>query len=180
MANKKSTTSFHSELSKIGGGTFSGTQRENFLKGFTPSGGISFGKPTGKPSASTTSSKGTDWLGMAKKAAEGGAASLFTNSGAGSLMSGMGIFSLVSNIASLFGGHKAEPPALKLFQLPDAINQTVHTQSQTASTGSSSAVHVHVQAMDSQSFMNRSNDIARAVKTAMLNSHSLNDVVAEL
>jgi hypothetical protein len=41
-------------------------------------------------------------------------------------------------------------------------------------------VHVHVKAMDSQSFMDRSNEIANAVKSAMLNSHSLNDVVSEV
>jgi hypothetical protein len=34
--------------------------------------------------------------------------------------------------------------------------------------------------MDSQSFLDRSDDIARAVKKAMLESNSLNDVIAEL
>ncbi len=39
--------------------------------------------------------------------------------------------------------------------------------------------HFHVSAMDTQSFVDRSSDIAKAVKTAMLQSNSLNDVVAE-
>jgi len=51
-------------------------------------------------------------------------------------------------------------------------------------TGSSSQqgqnILVQVQAMDSQSFMDRSNDIAQAVRQAMLNLHSVNDVIADL
>jgi len=42
------------------------------------------------------------------------------------------------------------------------------------------AITVNVQAMDSQSFLDRREDIARAVREAMLQSHSLNDVVSEL
>jgi hypothetical protein len=41
-------------------------------------------------------------------------------------------------------------------------------------------VTVNVSAMDSQSFMDRSNDIASAVREAMLNLHPINDVVANL
>lgn len=41
-------------------------------------------------------------------------------------------------------------------------------------------VHVHVSALDTQSFMDRSNDIAKAVKNAMLQSNSLNDVISEI
>jgi hypothetical protein len=41
-------------------------------------------------------------------------------------------------------------------------------------------IHVNVQAMDAQSFMNYSGDIAKAVREAMLNLSSLNDVVADL
>jgi hypothetical protein len=41
-------------------------------------------------------------------------------------------------------------------------------------------VHVHVSAMDAQSLMDRSNDIAKAVKNAMLQSSSLNDVISEI
>ncbi len=34
--------------------------------------------------------------------------------------------------------------------------------------------------MDSRSFMDHSDDIARAVREALLNAHSLNDVMSEL
>jgi hypothetical protein len=48
-------------------------------------------------------------------------------------------------------------------------------------TGQAGAqVTVNVQAMDSRSFLDHKEDIARAVREAMLNSHSLNDVVSEL
>jgi hypothetical protein len=41
-------------------------------------------------------------------------------------------------------------------------------------------ITVNVNAMDSQSFMDRSDDIASAVRAAMLNMHPINDVVADL
>ena len=41
-------------------------------------------------------------------------------------------------------------------------------------------VTVNIQAMDSQSFLDRSQDIAQAVREAMLNMHSINDVVNDL
>lgn len=45
---------------------------------------------------------------------------------------------------------------------------------------SAPAIQINVQAMDSRSFLDHSNDIARAVREAMLHSHALNDVVSEL
>lgn len=41
-------------------------------------------------------------------------------------------------------------------------------------------ITVQVQAMDSRSFLDHSEDIARAVRDAMLHSHSINDVVNDL
>lgn len=41
-------------------------------------------------------------------------------------------------------------------------------------------IMVQVQAMDSQSFLDRSQDIAEAVRQAMLNLHSVNDVISDL
>ena len=41
-------------------------------------------------------------------------------------------------------------------------------------------ITVQVQAMDSQSFLDHSDDIAQAVRQAMLNMNSLNDVVTSL
>jgi predicted nucleotide-binding protein len=41
-------------------------------------------------------------------------------------------------------------------------------------------ITIQVQAMDSRSFLDHSGDIARAVREAMLNMHSLNDVINDL
>ena len=46
--------------------------------------------------------------------------------------------------------------------------------------GAPTQVTVQVQAMDSRSFLDHSEEIARAVRQAMLNSHGINDVVTEL
>jgi len=46
--------------------------------------------------------------------------------------------------------------------------------------GSQPQVTLHIQAMDTQSILNRSADIAQAVRQAMLQSHPINDVVADL
>ncbi len=47
-------------------------------------------------------------------------------------------------------------------------------------TGTQSAITVNVQAMDARSFLDRSSEIAAAVREAMLNLNSINDVVADL
>ncbi len=54
------------------------------------------------------------------------------------------------------------------------------TTSQSSSSSNTPQVVVNVSAMDSQSFLDRSGDIAQAVRQAMLSMNSLNDVVSEL
>lgn len=49
-----------------------------------------------------------------------------------------------------------------------------------AAGGGGSQITVNVQAMDARSFMDRSSDIAAAVRSAMLNLNSINDVVSNL
>jgi hypothetical protein len=63
--------------------------------------------------------------------------------------------------------------------LPQAAPQS---QNSTASSSSPSSqqVTVQVNAMDSQSFMDHSYEIAQAVRSAMLNMSSINDVVSDL
>jgi hypothetical protein len=63
---------------------------------------------------------------------------------------------------------------------PASTTSVTGTQSISKQSTASSSITVNVQAMDSQSFMDRREDIARAVREAMLQSHSLNDVVSEL
>jgi hypothetical protein len=55
------------------------------------------------------------------------------------------------------------------------------TSSGSAASGAAAPqITVNVQAMDSQSFLDHSNEIAQAVRAAMLNSNSINDVVNNL
>jgi hypothetical protein len=125
--------------------------------------------------------------------AAGGAASSLLGGG------GLGLLSpLISGIASLFGGSSAPKP-LPIYTPPPpvAIDATLNSAAPSAATaatgaaspapstaGSSQAaptqVTVNVNAMDSQSFMDHSDDIANAVREAMLNMHPINGVVASL
>ena len=114
----------------------------------------------------------------------------------GFLGGGFGLLSpLLSGIAGLFGGGAPKPMPLPLYvpPAPVQIDGTLRTGTATAqntatSTLTASAtpppaaphITVNVSAMDSQSFMDRSADIATAVRDAMLNSHPINDVIANL
>jgi hypothetical protein len=115
---------------------------------------------------------------------------------------GLGLFSpIVSGIMSLFGlgSSNSAPAPLPFYTAPPRVqmSDTLRTATpSTASTGgaatggstpnsasaasASPQVTVNVSAMDSQSFMDRSSDIANAVREAMLNLHPINDVVANL
>lgn len=106
---------------------------------------------------------------------------------------------IASLFAKLFGGGKAEPPpALPAF----APNAPVQIEAAVAGADAgftdvtygadglpkrapaipvpAPAITVNVQAMDSRSFLDHSEEIARAVREAMLHTNSLNDVVGEL
>jgi hypothetical protein len=52
--------------------------------------------------------------------------------------------------------------------------------SSSSSSGGSGQITVQIQAMDSQSFLDHSDDIAQAVRQAMLQSSVLNDVIREV
>ena len=56
----------------------------------------------------------------------------------------------------------------------------VRTVNTPRAAAAATQVTVQVHAMDSRSFLDHSDDIARAVRLAMLESHAINDVVAEL
>jgi hypothetical protein len=142
-------------------------------------------------------------IGAAIAGGSGGSSS----GGAGSiastvLKSGLGIVPLISGLLGLFGGGGSPaPPPLVKYAMPASIDfQAAETQSgvqnadydQTGnprSYGSGAAapsssptpqITVNVQAMDSRSFLDHSNEIAHAVRDAMLNLNAINDVVNEL
>ena len=122
------------------------------------------------------------------------------------LKSGFGLAPLIGGLVNLFSGGGDETPApLVKYALPPAIdfqaaqsngrltdldyNQTgmARTYAERAGgsasgngSGAASQITVNVQAMDARSFMDRSGDIALAVRDAMLNLNAINDVVNEL
>jgi hypothetical protein len=115
----------------------------------------------------------------------------------GVLGGGLGLAPLVSGLAGLFGGgDSSTPAALPTYMAPLPINldagfseggggafgvDAAQGGTPRAMTNSpSSQITVQVQAMDSQSFLDHSGDIALAVRQAMLQSSVLNDVIREV
>jgi hypothetical protein len=121
--------------------------------------------------------------------------------------SGFGLGGLASELFGLFGGGDSQPaPALSRYIMPNSLNfeaadtgngignvdydQTgmprAYGVGQSGASGNPTPgtygpqITVNVQAMDSRSFLDRSTDIAAAVRNAMLNLNSINDVVSEL
>lgn len=118
------------------------------------------------------------------------------------LGSAFGLSPIFSGLFSLFGGSSATPilPPTP-FTLPASIQyaggvtqtggilpvdygqngqaRTLGGQTQGGTSGGSqgASVHINVNAMDSQSFLDHSDDIARAVRQALLQSNSLSDVI---
>ena len=118
--------------------------------------------------------------------------------GLGFFSGGLGIASLGLKIAGLFGGEKENPAELEPFSLPPRIDieaanrgralpefpRVVRGQGGEIRTPSVQQtppqVVVNVNALDTQSFLDRSGDVARAVRDAMLHMHPLNDIVSEV
>jgi len=124
--------------------------------------------------------------------------------------SGLGLVPLISSLAGLFGGGKSDPPpSLLQYVAPPSLQLDVantpgagagpggfspvtygqnglprlaaQDQTQNSSAPSSGPqISIQVNALDSRSFMDHSYEIAQAVRQAMLDSHSLNDVVSDL
>jgi hypothetical protein len=110
------------------------------------------------------------------------------------MKSGLGLVPLVTTLFGLFGGgDDAAPAPLLKYALPPKANfeaaETTDGGLTSVDYGQSGTprsyapapqVNVTVQAMDARSFLDRSSDIAAAVREAMLNLNSINDVVNEL
>ena len=130
----------------------------------------------------------------------GGIASTLGNIAATLTGGALSLSPILSGIVSLFGGGgSSAPPPLVPFYLPPSVsfqaaNTTAPAESQLAgldfnqagtprvisNSAPSPQITVQVQAMDSRSFLDHSHDIARAVRDAMLNMHSLNDVISDI
>ena len=114
-----------------------------------------------------------------------------------------GVGPIVTGLMKLFGSRDPEPvPALEKFIMPSSVSveaglsadrgyssvrysqggqpQLAGNAAGGTTRTSASTIQVNIQAMDSQSFLDRQDDIAKAVREAMLHSNSLNDIVMEL
>ena len=109
-----------------------------------------------------------------------------------------GLSPILSGVMSLFGGGASStptplttyiPPPNLHFQVANGPGPAVlgvdYGQSGAPRAVSSTPqsipqITVQVQAMDSRSFIDHSHDIATAVREAVLNMHSLNDVIGDL
>lgn len=145
--------------------------------------GMKLGSPSSNRAASSQAT--SEWASLLKQTASGGISSAF---GGGLLSAIGGLGGLVSSIAGLFGGSKKTPPPLTLFQLPNSQAHTVFVSSKTNGTasvnsgsgGASQASSATGQTEQGQALQYQSTEIAQAVKQALLNSSSLNDVIAEI
>lgn len=132
---------------------------------------ISFGRVP-KQSSGSSGSSSSAISGLARAITR----TTTSGGGIGGVLGGFfGISPLVSGIMSLFGGGGDEsvPPPLEAFTLPES-------RSETFVLPSANPVGAQTQMVDAQFFLDHSNEIAAAVKQAILNSHSLNDVISEL
>jgi len=111
---------------------------------------------------------------------------------------GSGLSPLISGLVSLFGGGGGgQTTAVTPYIQPLPVNLQAGFNGSTAGGASGvdygegnqprqtaaaaqQQITVQVQAMDSQSFLDRSNDIAAAVRKAMLETSTLNDVIREV
>lgn len=184
-----------SNTEKIIKPTASGDTKASGLNAKAAPTGINFGSPSNN--RTSTSQSASEWGNLLTKTASGGVASVL----GGGLSSIAGLGGLISGIASLFGGGggSSTPSPLVEFQLPSSQTQTVYVSSNGNSTYQGSMTEqarisnsngpkyistptpqANSSTSSGQSFQYQSTQIAQAVKTALLNSSSLNDVIAEI
>jgi hypothetical protein len=145
---------------------------------------LAFGKPSSV--GTTTSSAGSVLTGLLKQTASGGIASAL----GGGLSGLLGLGSIISGFVSLFGGGKSALPPLVQFQEPVAQNLISYSSSGSRSSVPAAASRVSVSnsgttntpggQQSTSTYQYQSTQIAQAVKQALLNSSSLNDVIAEI
>jgi hypothetical protein len=159
------------------------------INGSAEAKGIQFGSPS---SRSTKSSSQSGWSNVLTQVATNGAASAF-GSALGSIG---GLTSLISGIFHLFGGGsgKAALPPLVRFQLPASQTETAYISSQSRTVLQGAANEQSIRSATQPIYASSGTQkagtsstatydtaaITQAVKQALLNSSSLNDVIAEI
>jgi len=166
--------------------------RTSSFSGPTEARGIVFGKPAS--SSRATQQTGGELTKLLKQTATDGIMSALGGSfGLGSIT---GIGSIVSGIVSLFGSGKKSPPPLVEFQLPASESRTLYVGGNNGTLYSGSASHsvntapagagiystaeAHQSSSNPQWIQDQNSQIAQAVKTALLHSSSLADVISEI
>jgi hypothetical protein len=130
---------------------------------------------SGSSVASTVESAASSFLGGGLSSLSpllGGLLSLF--GGGGQTLAAPAPFMLPAPVQSQSGVTSSAPGQV----VPVSYGETGQPRAQPANT--SAQVTIQVNAIDSQSFLDHSDDIALAVKQAILNSNSLNDVISAL
>lgn len=131
---------------------------------------------------------------QSRNSSAGGAVSDVLSTASQILGGGLTLMPLVSLFSSLFGGGQSqEATPLTPYAMPPSLSLENARSDRSvvwgenglprvggAGEGSAQQITVQVQAMDSQSFLDHSNDIAQAVRQAMLNMSSINDVISNL
>ena len=137
-------------------------------------------------------------LAYATQSSTGGSSSGSVLEDIGSVLGGgLGLSSLVTGLLGLFGGGGSTPPAVTPYVAPLPIQAQAGFSNagggapfgvdaaqgnapRAMTSASPTQMTVQVQAMDSQSFLDHSQDNALAVRQAMLESTVLNDVIRSL
>lgn len=122
------------------------------------------------------------------------ASSMSAGTAAETFLGGLGLSPILSGLFSLFGGNSTQVSPLVPFTLPSNISYqgaqvtgpgsqiapvdyAQNGQPRTTSQPQGGQVNIQITAMDSKSFLDHSDDIAQAVRKAILNSNSLNDAI---
>jgi hypothetical protein len=152
--------------------------------------------------ASSLAALGANTLALGQNTAaksSGGSSAAETIGGiASNIFSGGLLSSVIGGLVGLFGGSGNSTPApLVKFALAPMVSYQggqaggpggqvapvdygQSGQPRTVVQSSPAQVNIQVNAMDSKSFLDHSDEIAQAVKKAILNSSSLNDVISDL
>ena len=131
-------------------------------------------------------------------AKSGGSSTIGNIANTASGLLGGSLSPILSGLMSLFGGgSKPAAATATAFKLPTSVQSQTglsggvtgqiapvdygqNSQPRAPQASAAPQVNIQVNAMDSQSFLDHSDEIAKAVRQAMLSSHSLNDVISDL
>jgi len=175
--------------------------------GLNDSGTVESANSTAKLFGASGNAAGSSAQGIALETGSAAGGNVAESLASTFLESGFGMAALVKGLFGLFGGDAPTQQPFERYEMPPAITfesaetaagltagsydqagamrpvGTGGSQSETSSGGSRDnppQINVNVQAMDAQSFLDHSEQIAQAVRGAMLSMSSINDVVNEL